>query len=219
MSGPYQHTWEPMFSVLAYVFLGAFLVGALISLGRRFREVFIHRSQSSIHSIRSLSWSNFERLMVEAFRRQGYKAKRTADGPDGGIDIILRRNGKTTLVQCKQWKASRVGVKPIRELAGVVFGEKAHDGIFVCSGKYTNQATEFAKKSGIELIDGQRLVRMMKLESDLSDHGELQPVQQESACPKCGSRLVLRTARRGNNAGNKFLGCSAFPSCRYTRDA
>lgn len=124
MSGPYQHTWEPMFSVLAYVFLGAFLVGALISLGRRFREVLVHRSQSSIHSIRTLSWSDFGLLMVEAYRRQGYKAKRTVDGPDGGIDIILRRNGETTLVQCKQWKASRVGVKPIRELAGVVFGEK-----------------------------------------------------------------------------------------------
>lgn len=34
-------------------------------------------------------------------------------------------------------------------------------------------------------------------------------------CPKCGSELVLRTARNGANAGQKFYGCSGFPKCRY----
>lgn len=36
-------------------------------------------------------------------------------------------------------------------------------------------------------------------------------------CPKCGSRLVLRTARRGANAGGQFWGCSSFPRCRYVQ--
>jgi len=38
-------------------------------------------------------------------------------------------------------------------------------------------------------------------------------------CPKCGGELVERVARKGRNAGGKFLGCSAYPKCRYTRDA
>lgn len=33
---------------------------------------------------------------------------------------------------------------------------------------------------------------------------------------RCG--LVLRVAQKGENAGNQFYGCSAFPKCRYTRD-
>ena len=37
----------------------------------------------------------------------------------------------------------------------------------------------------------------------------------EKLCPKCGSKLVLRTAKRGDNAGNTFYGCSAFPKCKY----
>ena len=37
-------------------------------------------------------------------------------------------------------------------------------------------------------------------------------------CPRCGSRLVIRTARRGKNIGNKFWGCSSYPKCRYTDD-
>lgn len=35
-------------------------------------------------------------------------------------------------------------------------------------------------------------------------------------CPLCGGKLVLRTARKGANAGNQFYGCSNFPKCRYT---
>ncbi|MCR5805469.1 MAG: topoisomerase DNA-binding C4 zinc finger domain-containing protein [Oscillospiraceae bacterium] len=35
-------------------------------------------------------------------------------------------------------------------------------------------------------------------------------------CPRCGGRLVLRTAKSGANAGNSFYGCSNFPKCRYT---
>ena len=34
-------------------------------------------------------------------------------------------------------------------------------------------------------------------------------------CPRCGAVLVLRTAKKGGNAGKQFYGCSAFPKCRY----
>lgn len=33
-------------------------------------------------------------------------------------------------------------------------------------------------------------------------------------CPKCGSQMVLRTAKSGANVGNRFWGCSNFPNCR-----
>lgn len=34
-------------------------------------------------------------------------------------------------------------------------------------------------------------------------------------CPKCGAKLVLRTAKKGDNIGQQFYGCSGFPKCRY----
>ena len=37
-------------------------------------------------------------------------------------------------------------------------------------------------------------------------------------CPKCGSSMKLRTARRGRNAGNQFWGCPEYPRCRGTRN-
>jgi len=39
----------------------------------------------------------------------------------------------------------------------------------------------------------------------------------ERVCPRCGSSMVLRTAKRGNNAGSQFWGCSAYPKCRVVQ--
>lgn len=36
----------------------------------------------------------------------------------------------------------------------------------------------------------------------------------ERLCPKCGSKLVLRTVKSGARAGTRFWGCSEFPRCR-----
>jgi len=38
--------------------------------------------------------------------------------------------------------------------------------------------------------------------------------QSQKQCPKCGGTVVLRTARKGQNAGNQFWGCATYPACR-----
>lgn len=43
-------------------------------------------------------------------------------------------------------------------------------------------------------------------------------VGEKKICPQCGAELVLRTAKKGSNAGNKFWGCSSFPKCKYILD-
>ena len=37
-------------------------------------------------------------------------------------------------------------------------------------------------------------------------------------CPRCHGTLVLRTAKKGANAGNSFYGCSNYPKCRYVQN-
>lgn len=43
---------------------------------------------------------------------------------------------------------------------------------------------------------------------------ETTPGDDVMCCPKCGSPMVLRTAKRGKHAGEQFYGCSKFPKCR-----
>ena len=37
---------------------------------------------------------------------------------------------------------------------------------------------------------------------------------KEPFCPKCGSKMLLRTARKGKFAGKNFWGCSKYPNCK-----
>ena len=37
------------------------------------------------------------------------------------------------------------------------------------------------------------------------------------SCPRCGNDLIIRTARRGQNAGSQFYGCTSYPRCKYTK--
>jgi restriction system protein len=40
-----------------------------------------------------------------------------------------------------------------------------------------------------------------------------------TVCPKCGSNLVERTAKKGLITRSKFLGCGNYPGCRFTKNA
>ena len=169
-------------------------------------------AQKSIETIRQLHWRNFEKLVAEAYRRQGYRVTEGSFGADGGIDLELRKGEGLILVQCKQWKAQKVGVSVVREMFGVLTASNADKVIVICSGKFTQQAIDFASDKPIELITGNELLSLVK---DAQAEPIIAPVQQAS-CPRCGSELVERQAKRGTNAGNTFLGCSSFPKCRYT---
>ena len=54
---------------------------------------------------------------------------------------------------------------------------------------------------------------------NFSDYSEKysKMLEELCVCPMCGAKLVLRTAKKGNNSGSKFWGCSAFPKCKYTK--
>lgn len=39
-----------------------------------------------------------------------------------------------------------------------------------------------------------------------------------TVCPRCGSKLVERMAKKGPSAGSKFLGCENYPQCRFTKN-
>jgi restriction system protein len=85
--------------------------------------------------------------------------------------------------------------------------------VVVTYGSYTPEALKFAKANSITLIDGPKLTRMI---ASVQQSGNMQPEPETpvQACPKCGSTMVLREARKGPQAGKKFYGCSKYPDCR-----
>jgi restriction system protein len=204
-----------MFNGMAILSLVAAAVSAIKAQSRR--KLFDR--QSSIDSVRNISWREFEQLVGEAYRRQGYAVEETGGGgADGGIDLVLRGNGETVLVQCKQWKARQVGVDKVRELFGVVTAERADRGILVTSGNFTKDALAFQAGKPLSLVDGSELVRLIQGVQPAGRPAAAAPApavaSTDPGCPKCGSPMVLRTARRGANAGSQFYGCTRYPGCK-----
>ncbi len=45
-----------------------------------------------------------------------------------------------------------------------------------------------------------------------------QKKQSITSCPRCGGKLILRTASTGSRQGKRFIGCSNYPGCRYIQN-
>jgi restriction system protein len=156
-------------------------------------------------------------LVEEAYRRQGYDVRRNnGAGPDGGIDLTLRRDGELTLVQCKHWKTIKVGVDKVRELYGVQMSQHVNRSTLITSGFFTQEAKNFAADKPIDLVEGPELIGLIKTFQRANRELLGMPTSSRAfvLCPKCGSEMVLRTAKKGIHAGQKFWGCSRFPACR-----
>lgn len=210
--------------VIQWMLFGAALISGIRTLTRR--RTFA--SAKDIEAIRAMSWREFETLIAETYRRQGFTVEETGGGgADGGIDLILRGKGQKAIVQCKHWRQRQVGVKVVREMVGVMTHENADRVVIVSSGTYTQEAQDFAKGKPILLIDGQALAQYIR-EIKVTPAGTAAPepaanaAQQVSSpqtltvpvCPKCGSAMILRTAKKGANAGSQFWGCRRYPECR-----
>ena len=198
--------------IIAFVLLIPAPIAALNS----WRKRRLLDSQKGIDSIRALGWREFEELVGEAYRRQGYAVvDNTTAGPDEGIDLVLKKDGGLVLVQCKQWKSTKVGVNIARELLGVMSAKHATSGILITSGVFTQEAKNFAADKPIDLVDGTQLLELV---GNLQKQGPTSPKPTPAnVCPKCGGEMVLRTAQKGPNPGQKFWGCSNFPRCRFTK--
>ena len=235
--------------VSALAMVGQFLIpviclfGALGSfLVRSRRQTLVSNvSQSkSADALNNMSWREFELLVGEAFRLQGYRvSEKGGAGPDGGIDLVLSKGSEKFLVQCKQWKAFKVSVTVVRELYGVMAAKGAAGGFVVTSGRFTEDATAFASGRNIQLIDGpllHGLISQAKNARSAAQGGlphklssaplapSLRPGLTASAtqvttpsCPSCASTMTKRRARRGANIDGEFWGCVTYPSCKGTR--
>ncbi len=225
-----QSFWRGLATAGQYFVPILCLAGAAMSAYRRHqRQALVANAGSgkAADALDGISWQEFEILVGEAFRLQGYQVAETGGaGPDGGVDLVLRKGGEKFLVQCKQWKAFTVGVTIVRELYGVMAANGAAGGFVVTSGRFTDEAKTFAQGRNVTLIDGPALLKLIQQAKAARQSGNKEPVTPVAAspkavmqplCPSCSKPMVRRTAKKGGTAGSTFWGCVDFPACRGTR--
>lgn len=200
--------------------LSAFML-PLLAMMTGFKRKIILRLSGSMQAMRSLVWQDFEELFAAYFIAVDYEVERRGGAQgDGGIDLIVRKNKKRFIVQCKHWREEAIPVHPIRELYGIMVRKKYDGAFFVISGVFTNIAEEeFDEDPKMTLINGNELlsrilrVHDMKnivlgqdpddtfLEKFINKIEEFQPENQLTLniarCKNCDRRMLIR--RKGDS--------------------
>ena len=155
--------WPP----LASFCLGVLIIWATKSKGdaRKIEEVKIakvrlskvaeERLRKAMGDIRAwvaLDGVGFERAVAKIYKDRGYEVEYTPRSYDQGIDLILRRDNKVTIVQCKRY-TDKVGVSAVRELNGIRSSWPNADEVVLASlFDFTKEARKSAAEYNVSLF-------------------------------------------------------------------
>ena len=168
---------------------------------------------SVLDKIRTIDWYHFEKVVGLVYQSQGYiVTHRGGANPDGGIDLLIEKNGERAAVQCKhwqKWKKGKVGVKEVRELVGAMTHERLPRGVIVTLG-FTPDAQQLAVQHNINLVDDTNLAATIQ-RLDPMDQRKVRSMLDDTTkhCPKCEGPMIWRA-----KSWKPFWGCTRFPRCR-----
>jgi hypothetical protein len=170
--------------------------------------------------LRTLEWKRFEDVCSSLFENLGFITRTTRRGADGGVDVHIYKTSTDradAIVQCKAWNTYRVGIKPVRELLGVMASTGVPEGIFMTTGTFTREARDFGHANRIDCMDGEAVLKAITTLQAAQQDAMLRMATEGDyltpTCASCGIKLVRREPKGG---GQAFWGCSNFPRCKLT---
>lgn len=165
----------------------------------------------NMKDIDRMSGVQFEYMLVEYFKSQGYKAIPTKRSHDFGADLVLERAGEKTVIQAKRY-SKRLGLKPVQEVIGSKAYYHARYAIVATNSTFTSSAWKLAMANHVTLIDRKRLYKILnnknkKIASDLLSGFVNQ------TCPVCGKQLKIESIGKEN-----IIICSDPRNCTYKKE-
>jgi restriction system protein len=135
-----------------------FAVIGLIALWQQLRLPSARRSEEILGAVATMNWPEFSALLEEGFANQGYRVERVK----GAADFALSRQGSTTLVAARRWKAARHGEESLQALYGAAQSQGAGNCLYVALGELSANAQALAKRNQIQLMQGPALAYLLK---------------------------------------------------------
>ncbi|TAG24435.1 MAG: restriction endonuclease [Burkholderiales bacterium] len=127
------------------------------------QQAAVQGEATSMGPISKMQWGQFEMLVVEAFRRRGFRVtERGTAASDGSMNLELASGEHRFVAHCKQWRAREVGMSALRELNSIMVVSHAAGGFVVTSGGFSREAAAYATGRNIQLIDGPTLREMLR---------------------------------------------------------
>src|SRR4249919_3879303 len=145
-------------------------------------------------SLSQVSWQDFEILVADYYRDQGFDVMHCGNGGigvrgSGGVDLRLRKDGKLLLVQCRHETVQPVDAAAIQRLLAVRAEDEAAEAIVVSSSEFSSDARRAAEAGGATLIDGEELRQLLGERLDKLPPPRLAPgIEQQQG----KSRIVVK---------------------------
>ena len=123
------------------------------------------RLPGTLDEILKLSPAQFEEGVADLLQCLGYRSvQRVGRSGDLGVDITCQDNeGRSVVVQCKQYTGARIGSKDIQTFIGM---QRVHHrvdrGMFVTTSEFTTPAQNLAERHDITLIDDKALIKHVR---------------------------------------------------------
>ncbi|MBI4195481.1 MAG: restriction endonuclease [Betaproteobacteria bacterium] len=152
--GAIQLFFPPLAPFVALPFVAA----AVYFAWKQFRGTSPVNVEERLAALRDMPWENFGLIVSEAYRRRGYEVE---ESRGGAFDFTVRKNGQTTLVQCRRWKVNQVGVKPVQDLFDAMNKRDAFNCVCIAAGGFSESARAFAAGKPITLLTGAPLVELV----------------------------------------------------------
>jgi restriction system protein len=117
----------------------------------------------AMSAVRKMKWPNFELLVAEGFRLQGFSVTGfAAPGAPAGSDMMLEKGQKKFCVQCRDWQVGKVGVAPVQMLSQVMAEKNADGGYLITAGEVSDEAAALAASRNIQFVRGPSLLAMLE---------------------------------------------------------
>jgi restriction system protein len=110
-------------------------------------------------AVASMPWPAFAALLEQAFRRDGYSVERRQTG---GVDFVLERKGRSTLVCARRWKSAHVGLEALRVLQAARDAAEATDTLYIGLGTVSDNAVPFAAEHRIAVWQAAELAHALR---------------------------------------------------------
>ncbi|MBL8900964.1 MAG: restriction endonuclease [Planctomycetes bacterium] len=120
------------------------------------------RRCANLESLRSMDPFDFEALICRLYVSMGFDAQCTKKSGDKGIDVHASRGGRRLAIQCKRYGySSVVSGEEVQRLYGAMRQAGSDSAILVTTGRFSPAAVESARSLGVEIVDGESLVKMV----------------------------------------------------------
>ncbi len=116
----------------------------------------------SMKKIDKLSGKAFENYLAVQFRRLGYRVSLTEDTNDYGADLILKKRGKTIVVQAKRYDRN-IGISAVQEAVGSVAYYEADGAMVVTNQYFTKNAKNLARQNEVDLWGREEIRKKFKI--------------------------------------------------------